>query len=191
MDVLRVTVPVVAGLASVSLTEWLFRTSVSVGTLVSVTVSVSLPETMPVALAVRVAVWVPSTTRLLIVPTANVTDVAPAGIVTVCGNRDVGRIGVGDRHHQGIRRVGVAGDRGGRRVGARGVALGVAGEGQGQRSGDARGLRRDRRIVGGVELEDLTERVLADHEPVIPAGRLGIDHGRRAGDRLAAGQRCR
>ena len=55
------------------------------GTLVSVTVSVALPETSPVALAVRVAVWVPSTTWLLIVPTANVTDVAPAGIVTVCG----------------------------------------------------------------------------------------------------------
>src|SRR5208337_1319126 len=64
---------------------WLFKTTASVGTLVSVTVSVSLPETSPVAMAVNVAVWVPSTTWLLIVPTGNVTDVAPAGIVTVAG----------------------------------------------------------------------------------------------------------
>ena len=72
-------------MGSVSLTEWLFRTKVSVGTLVSVTVNVSLPDVKPVALAVKVAVCVPSTTWLLMVPTGKMTEVAPAGMVTVWG----------------------------------------------------------------------------------------------------------
>ncbi len=169
-------------MGSVSLTVWLFKTTVSVGTLVSVTVSVSLPETRPEALAVNVAVWVPSTTSLLIVPTGNVTEVAPAGIVTVCGTGDVVGVGIGDRHRQGIGRVGVAGDRGRRRVGAGGIADGVAGEGQ--RQGCRRcsvGCAATAVLLAVFSSKTSPERVLADHEPVVAGGQTGHRHGRRIG----------
>ena len=85
VEVLRVTVPVVAGLTASSLSEPLLRTRVRVGTLTSVTVRVAVPETRPVAAAVSIAVWVPTKKPGLMVPTAKLTDVCPAGMVTVCG----------------------------------------------------------------------------------------------------------
>ncbi len=161
------------------------------GTLVSVTVSVSLPEASPVALAVNVAVWVPSTTWLLIVPTANVTEVAPAGIVTVAGTvTSFGSelaIVTWSGFVVSVLRVTVAVVA---LVPAASLTVWAA---SASVSPPARlvGWAATAVLLAVFELEDLAERVLADHEPVIPGGQqLGDLHVHRPGDRLARRERA-
>ena len=85
VDVLRVTVPVVAGLAAFSATDAAARATVSRATSSSVAVRRADAPVKLVAEAVIVAVRLPSATALSTAVTGNDAEKEPAGMVTVAG----------------------------------------------------------------------------------------------------------